>query len=57
MISLDYETVASFAQQGGTIYFGALFVAGVVWALLPRHREAYRRLAQLPLEKDEADDV
>ncbi len=57
MISLDYETVASFAQQGGTIYFGAMFVAGVVWALLPRHREAYRRLAQLPLEKDEADDV
>jgi cytochrome c oxidase cbb3-type subunit IV len=57
MIGLDYETVSRFAQQGGTLYFGAMFVAGVVWALLPRHREAYRRLSQLPLEKDEADDV
>ena len=57
MSGLTYEAVARFAQQGGTLYFGAMFVAGVVWALLPRHREAYRRLSQLPLEKDEADDV
>ncbi len=57
MSGLDYETVARFAQQGGTLYFGVMFVAGVVWALLPRHREAYRRLARLPLEKDESDDV
>jgi len=57
MSGLDYETVARFAQQGGTVYFGVMFVAGVTWALLPRHREAYRRLSQLPLENNEAEDV
>ena len=34
MSGLDYETVARFAQQGGTVYFGVMFVAGVTWALL-----------------------
>ena len=57
MTGIDYETVARFAQQGGTLYFGALFVAGVVWALLPRHKETYRRLSRLPLDNDEAEDV
>jgi cytochrome c oxidase cbb3-type subunit 4 len=57
MSGLDYETVARFAQQGGTLYFGAMFIAGVAWALLPGRREAYQRLSRLPLEEDEADDV
>lgn len=57
MSGLDYETVARFAQQGGLIYFGAIFFAGIGYALWPRNGEAFRRLAQLPLEKDEDDDV
>jgi len=57
MSGLDYETVARFAQQGGTVYFVAIFVAGLVYALWPKNREAFRRLAQLPLEDDESDHV
>ena len=57
MSGLDYETVARFAQQGGTIYFGVLFFAGLAYALWPRHAETFRRLSHLPLEKDEGDDV
>ena len=57
MSVLDYETVARFAQQGGTLYFGAVFVAGLVYALWPSRREAFRRLSHLPLEQDEGDDV
>jgi cytochrome c oxidase cbb3-type subunit IV len=57
MSALDYETVARFAQQGGTLYFGAVFVAGLVYALWPSRREAFRRLSHLPLEQDEGDDV
>ena len=57
MSGLDYETVARFAQQGGAIYFAALFIAGLVYALWPRHAETFRRLSHLPLEKDEGDDV
>ena len=57
MSGLDYETVAKFAQQGGTLYFGAVFIAGVVYALWPKHREAFKRLSQLPLENDEDEHV
>jgi len=57
MSGLDYETVARFAQQGGTVYFVAIFVAGLVYALWPKNREAFQHLAQLPLEDDESDHV
>lgn len=57
MSALDYETVARFAQQGGTLYFGAVFIAGIVYALRPKHRETFKRLSQLPLENDEDEHV
>lgn len=57
MSALAYEAVARFAQQAGTLYFGAIFVAGVAYALWPRHGDAFRRLSHLPLQSDEAEDV
>ena len=57
MSGLTYEAVAMFAQQGGTIYFGLIFAGGLTYALWPRHKEAFNRLAQLPLEDDEIDHV
>ena len=57
MNELTYEAVARFAQQGGTIYFGLIFAAGLIYALWPKHKEAFKRLAHLPLEKDEGDNV
>jgi cytochrome c oxidase cbb3-type subunit 4 len=57
MSGLTYEAVARFAQQGGTLYFAAIFAGGVLYALWPKHKEAFQRLAQLPLEKDESEDV
>lgn len=53
----QYEALSRFAQQGGTIYFALLFLAGVIYALWPRNKEAFQRLARLPLEDDESDDV
>jgi cytochrome c oxidase cbb3-type subunit 4 len=50
--SLSYETVARFAQQGGAIYFAAMFVAVLIYALWPRNRDAFRRAAQLPLDEE-----
>jgi cytochrome c oxidase cbb3-type subunit 4 len=55
MSGLTYETVAKFAQQGGTIYFGLIFLGGLIYALWPRNREAFNRLAQLPLEQEDQD--
>jgi len=57
MSGLSYEAVAKFAQQGGTIYFGLIFFAGLIYALWPRHKATFERLAQLPLEHDESDHV
>jgi cytochrome c oxidase cbb3-type subunit 4 len=50
---MTYETVSRFAQQAGLIYFGLIFLAGSVWALLPRNRETYRRAARMPLEEND----
>ncbi len=57
LLQLEYETVARFAQQGGTIFFSLMFAAGVAYALWPRHREDFQRLAHLPLEDDGSDHV
>ena len=57
MSGLTYEMVARFAQQGGLIYFGVIFAAGIAYALRPHNTAAFRRLAHLPLEKDESDHV
>lgn len=57
MSALSYETVARIAQQGGLIYFAAIFIAGCVYALWPANKEAFQRMAQLPLEDEEDDHV
>jgi cytochrome c oxidase cbb3-type subunit 4 len=49
---MTYETVARFAQQAGLIYFGLIFLAGTVYALWPKNRDAFQKAARLPLEDD-----
>jgi cytochrome c oxidase cbb3-type subunit 4 len=57
MSGLEYETVSRFAQQGGLVYFSLIFAAGVIYALWPKHKAAFDRMARLPLEEDESDHV
>ena len=57
MSGLSYEQVARFAQQGGTIYFGLMFLAGGIYPLWPRHKDAFNHLSALPLENDEDNHV
>lgn len=57
MSGLSYEDVARFAQQGGTLYFGLLFLAGVIYALRPSRKELFKRMASAPLEDDGSDHV
>lgn len=57
MSGLSYETVAQFAQQGGTVYFAAIFLAGVAYAMWPRNRDEFKRAARAPLEEDHDDNV
>ncbi len=39
------------------MFFVAAFLGAVIYALLPKNKEAFKRLAQLPLEDDESDHV
>jgi cytochrome c oxidase cbb3-type subunit 4 len=57
MSGFSYEDMARFAQQGGTIYFALMFVAGLIYALWPRHKATFDQLAVLPLETHEDDHV
>lgn len=56
MSDLSYEAVARFAQQGGTLYFAAIFIIGLIYALRPSRKAIFDRMAQLPLENDEIDN-
>jgi cytochrome c oxidase cbb3-type subunit 4 len=54
---MTYETLASFAQTWGMLYFTAIFAAALIYALWPRNGQQFKRLAQLPMnEKDNVDD-
>lgn len=50
---MTYEIAASFAQQGGLIYFGLIFLGGCAYAFWPKNRDAFVRAANLPLEEDD----
>ena len=39
---MTYETVARFAQQGGTVYFLLIFLAGFAYAFWPRKTRRLR---------------
>jgi cytochrome c oxidase cbb3-type subunit 4 len=49
---MTYETVASFAQTGGLVYFVALFAAALVYAFRPKNRKRFEEAAHIPLSED-----
>ena len=53
MSGLSYETVARFAQQGGLIYFGLIFLAGVLYARKPSKKAEFQHAARIPLDDEE----
>ena len=54
---MTYEAWSSFAQTWGTLYFAAIFLCALVYALWPRNGRGFRRAAELPItEKENGDD-
>ncbi|MEI9994276.1 MAG: cbb3-type cytochrome c oxidase subunit 3 [Rhizomicrobium sp.] len=54
MESWAYEDVLAFAQSWGVVYFLAMFVAALVYALWPSNRTRFEHAAHIPLDDDEA---
>lgn len=53
---MNYEGWSSFAQTGGTVYFVAIFLVVLVYALWPRNGAKFRHAAQLPMKEKELGD-
>jgi cytochrome c oxidase cbb3-type subunit 4 len=53
---MTYEDWSHFAQDWGTVYFVAIFIAAVGYALWPRNSGAFKRAAHLPLTEQEHGD-
>ena len=47
-----YMALASFAQTWGLVYFVAVFLAVLVYALNPRRQRQFDEAARLPLKED-----
>ena len=50
---MSYESAARFAQDGGLIYFGLMFLAVLVYVFWPRNKKGFDEAARLPLEEDD----
>jgi cytochrome c oxidase cbb3-type subunit 4 len=49
-----YEDVLAFAQSWGSVYFTALFVIVVVYALWPSNKKKFSDAAQIPLREEKS---
>jgi cytochrome c oxidase cbb3-type subunit 4 len=54
---VTYESAARFAQQGGSIYFLLIFLAGLAYALWPKNRDAFDKAAHQPFDEDMDHDA
>jgi cytochrome c oxidase cbb3-type subunit 4 len=57
MSGLAYETVARFSQQVGTLYFSAMFLAALIWALSPKNRKSFDEAARIPFRETDDQDA
>ena len=53
MSKLSYETVSELVQQGGALYFTALFIVAVAYALWPKNKDTFERAARAALDDGE----
>ena len=54
---MNYDAWSSFAQTWGLVYFVAVFITALVYALWPSNRAKFSRAARLPVsEKERGDD-
>jgi cytochrome c oxidase cbb3-type subunit IV len=50
---MTYESLASFAQTSGMIYFALIFAAVCVYAFWPANKSRFDAAARMPLEPED----
>ncbi len=50
---MSYDFISKFVQQGGTIYFTALFVGVLIYAFWPKNKEKFEKAARAALDAEE----
>ncbi|MFC7290523.1 cbb3-type cytochrome c oxidase subunit 3 [Hirschia litorea] len=53
---MNYNTLSSFAQTWGLLYFVLMFVIALVYALWPSNKKTFEAASQIPLEDREISD-
>ena len=51
-MSATYQALASFAQTWGLVYFVAIFMIVLVYALWPTRKQQFDEAARMPLRED-----
>ncbi len=52
---MSYATISQIAQQGGSLYFLAVFLGACAYAFWPRNKAEFDKAARLPLDDDNED--
>jgi cytochrome c oxidase cbb3-type subunit IV len=47
-----YESLRDFAAVWGSLYFGAMFIVAIAYALWPANKERFDEAARLPCRED-----
>jgi cytochrome c oxidase cbb3-type subunit 4 len=47
-----YKAMAEFAQTWGLLYFVAIFLGVLIYALWPSRKQMFERAARIPLRED-----
>lgn len=52
MDTMSYEDVLAFSQSWGGVYFMAMFLVALAYALWPSNRKGFQEASRIPLEDD-----
>ena len=52
-MAMTYETISRTVQQGGTVYFVLMFLAGVAYAFWPSKKAEFDKAARAALDAEE----
>jgi cytochrome c oxidase cbb3-type subunit IV len=50
---MTYETLASFAQTSGVVYFFAVFASVCIYTFWPSNRARFKQAAHMPLMSED----